>query len=84
MDPEEDEISLDELTKALIRSTTQESQESDAEIGGGEPSKTLPKIITFPYSRHSSHSELCDLLKAFRPADVYPCTVDEDSWHEGK
>jgi DNA cross-link repair 1C protein len=48
----------------------------------GEVSKQLPRIITFPYSRHSSLHELQDLVKIFRPKDVYPCTVDENKWHE--
>lgn len=47
-------------------------------------SQDLPKRITFPYSRHSSYPELCDLVKAFTPKDVFPCTVDETKWHEGK
>lgn len=38
----------------------------------------LPRSIEFPYSRHSSYEELCDLVKAFEPADVYPCTINED------
>ena len=39
---------------------------------------------TFPYSRHSSYryNELCDLLRSFQPRDVFPCTVDENSWCE--
>lgn len=41
-----------------------------------------PRTITFPYSRHSSYSELCELVAAFRPQDIHPCTVDEDSWTE--
>ncbi|KAM0806338.1 beta-lactamase-like protein, partial [Usnea florida] len=31
----------------------------------------------FPYSRHSSYEELCNLVKAFEPVDVYPCTIHE-------
>ncbi|KAK4187205.1 protein artemis [Podospora australis] len=42
--------------------------------------KALPNIITFPYSRHSSFPELCDLVAAFRPRDVWPCTVDVPQW----
>ncbi|KAF2767013.1 hypothetical protein EJ03DRAFT_276957 [Teratosphaeria nubilosa] len=40
-----------------------------------------PKQITFPYSRHSSYSELCDLIGAFKPLDIYPCTVDSVNWN---
>ncbi|CAO2658095.1 Nn.00g073550.m01.CDS01 [Neocucurbitaria sp. VM-36] len=36
--------------------------------------------IRFPYSRHSSYLELCGLVEALKPMDVYPCTVDEDNW----
>lgn len=43
----------------------------------------LPKLITFPYSRHSSYDELCHLVEAFKPNDIYPCTVDELNWHNG-
>ena len=43
----------------------------------------LPRVITFPYSRHSSYAELCHLVRVFNPKDVYPCTVDEANWDEG-
>ena len=36
----------------------------------------------FPYSRHSSYDELCLLVEAFKPKDVYPCTTDIESWYE--
>ncbi|EED16791.1 DNA repair protein, putative [Talaromyces stipitatus ATCC 10500] len=38
--------------------------------------------ITFPYSRHSSYAELCELVQAFKPKDVFPCTVDGKNWNE--
>ncbi|KAH7391140.1 beta-lactamase-like protein [Phaeosphaeria sp. MPI-PUGE-AT-0046c] len=38
------------------------------------------RTIRFPYSRHSSYSELCELVAAFRPKDVFPCTVDAENW----
>lgn len=40
--------------------------------------------VYFPYARHSSYRELCDLVAAFRPMDIYPCTVDEDKWTEDR
>ncbi|KAM0276060.1 hypothetical protein ACHAQH_007146 [Verticillium albo-atrum] len=40
----------------------------------------LPKMIRFPYSRHSSFPELCHLVKTFQPRDVWPCTVDPVAW----
>lgn len=36
----------------------------------------------FPYSRHSSYSELCGLVSAFQPKDIHPCTVDAATWNE--
>ncbi|KAM0563752.1 hypothetical protein ACHAPJ_001484 [Fusarium lateritium] len=41
---------------------------------------TLPKTIYFPYSRHSSLPELCHFVEAFRPKDVWPCTVSPIEW----
>lgn len=35
---------------------------------------------TFPYSRHSSYTELCHLIEAFEPRDIWPCTVDKANW----
>ncbi|MCJ1260578.1 Protein artemis [Lobaria immixta] len=40
----------------------------------------LPKEIQFPYARHSSYNELCHLVRVFKPADIYPCSIDETSW----
>lgn len=39
-------------------------------------------VIHFPYSRHSSYSELRHLVKELQPRDVYPCTVGLDHWEE--
>jgi DNA cross-link repair 1C protein len=78
-----EDLPLEELANILAASAAQQSnnkvikpvQERDAQ---------LPKIITFPYSRHSSYAELRDLVRIFRPMDVYPCTVDKANWHEGE
>lgn len=42
--------------------------------------QALPNVITFPYSRHSSYPELCNLVNTFKPRDVWPCTVDVPRW----
>ena len=43
-------------------------------------SKSLPRTICFPYSRHSSYRELCHLVDVFRPKDIWPCTVNPKDW----
>ena len=85
--PEEDELSLELFTSILGKSINQKRTASliyrSKASDGNEDGQILPKVITFPYSRHSSYAELCDLVKAFNPKDIYPCTVDEEGWHEG-
>jgi len=81
LDRQEDELSLSQLMKVISRSLTQKRSADASE--GKKQEQGLPRVITFPYSRHSSYAELCDLVRVFRPKDVYACTVDEDTWHEG-
>ena len=47
---------------------------------GHRSSATLSNRIRFPYSRHSSYGELCQLVSKFKPKDVWPCTVDTIRW----
>jgi DNA cross-link repair 1C protein len=70
----EDDIKLDTLIAELVHIAEKESQSNF------QSSKSLRKTITFPYSRHSSYSELCEFVAAFKPLEVYPCTVDEANW----
>jgi hypothetical protein len=42
--------------------------------------QSLPTVVTFPYSRHSSYPELCEFVNAFKPKDVWPCTVEFPRW----
>lgn len=44
--------------------------------------RALPKVIRFPYARHSSYAELCHFVEAFRPRDIWPCTEDPEYWHK--
>lgn len=71
-----EDIDFDELLKILI----EQAQEKVTKTAGGSAPANLPREITFPYSRHSSYSELCGLVEALKPRDIYPCIVDEDSW----
>ncbi|KAJ4855696.1 beta-lactamase superfamily domain-containing protein [Trichoderma breve] len=40
----------------------------------------LPNVIRFPYSRHSSYAELCNLVNVFKPKDIWPCTFHLETW----
>ncbi|KAK2029795.1 artemis protein [Colletotrichum zoysiae] len=67
-----------------IRAITQRKHSADEEVlSSSDGSAKLPRVITFPYSRHSSYRELCDLVRVFRPKDVWPCTVDIPEWLGG-
>ncbi|KAK5737788.1 hypothetical protein LTR17_006436 [Elasticomyces elasticus] len=78
-----DDFPIDRLVPALAKLVTKAKQQK-------LPSSTLKvvpkradglaKRITFPYSRHSSYGELCELVDAFKAKDVHPCTVDSANW----
>lgn len=68
----EDDLSLQKFVAALSANASKKQQDKT------EPHRN--KTIRFPYSRHSSYSELCELIAAFKPRDVFPCTVDEATW----
>jgi len=77
---EKEARSLNDLFSILTRSVADKHEDES----NSRQHSDLPRVITFPYSRHSSLSESRDLIGAFEPLDVYPCTVDESRWHEGK
>lgn len=68
----ENDLSLQKFVAALSTSASKQQQDRI------DPLRN--KTIRFPYSRHSSYSELCELVAAFKPRDVFPCTVDEVTW----
>lgn len=75
-------MSVDEFVKALV-STTQFStgrqvapRDADAAMTGQQ------RTIHFPFSRHSSYSELRSLVQLLKPRDICPCVVDVQSWTE--
>lgn len=68
----EDDLPLRKLVAALSSNASKKQSE--------KPTPHQKETIRFPYSRHSSYSELCELVAAFKPRDVFPCTVDEATW----
>ncbi|KAL8421169.1 hypothetical protein RB596_002093 [Gaeumannomyces avenae] len=78
-----DDNNQTDLASALERSMKPSGQGGYAvpnvsvTVGGA---RSLPKTITFPYSRHSSYSELCHLVETFKPRDVWPCTAHPAEW----
>ncbi|KAI9805885.1 MAG: hypothetical protein M1825_000499 [Sarcosagium campestre] len=76
---------LAELANKKPRKQTEPgSDESDGEQNSGDRDQmevlVHPKTLRFPYSRHSSYSELRHLVASLEPKDVYPCTVDFENW----
>ncbi|KAK4232522.1 beta-lactamase-like protein [Podospora fimiseda] len=77
---EKNETKLSNGLQAIVNQLQSRTKPSLAE----SPREVLPTTITFPYSRHASFPELCNLVDAFKPKDVWPCTVDVRRWlHDG-
>lgn len=72
------------IAKAIFQAITKLIQKDRglSSVKETQPSDTLPRKITFPYSRHSSYQELCHLVGTLRPKDVWPCTVSPSDWLE--
>jgi hypothetical protein len=64
---------------AMIRSLAQGLRDklSAPKTPPNERLDGLPNVILFPFARHSPYRELCDLVRAFKPKDIWPCTVDQ-------
>ncbi|KAL4942428.1 hypothetical protein BDV06DRAFT_192197 [Aspergillus oleicola] len=80
-------LPLDELVNALSRGEVSEDTISPVALGSStdildKSGKPLSRTIRFPYSRHSSYAELCELVAAFKPRDIHPCTIDPLEWDE--
>lgn len=82
------ETDLKGAIRAMVSATAQPPQQTDNHHKGAGTymsvpvSRDLPTRIRFPYARHSSLPELRHLVKAFRPNDIWPCTVDARDWYE--
>jgi hypothetical protein len=82
---EPDELDAKGLLRVLARKAQREKQmkaivEPTTGSSSHNTSSALPTRIRFPYSRHSSYNELCLLIKAFKPRDIFPCTVNKRGW----
>ncbi|KAG9188520.1 hypothetical protein G6011_02443 [Alternaria panax] len=66
----QDDMSLEALVSVLSSNACKDSV----------PQPPSNRTIRFPYSRHSSYSELLGLVKALSPRDIFPCTVDDIYW----
>ncbi|KAK8246013.1 putative DNA repair protein [Phyllosticta capitalensis] len=80
-----DGIPLQRLVNILARLVRDDEEQPtlktvDDVSAAAEDPNNLPRIITFPYARHASYAELCDLVGAFKPKDLHPCTVDPSTW----
>jgi DNA cross-link repair 1C protein len=80
----DEEITLQEFAERLVglenvTSITGNERIFDKPCSHGGP---LKDTVHFPFSRHSSYDELCSLVAAFKPGDIYPCTVEEETWTE--
>ena len=77
-----DDVKLDKFIDILARQANHKPNHGLESEDRTSASRTndLPREITFPYSRHSSYHELCALVEAFHPRDIYPCTVDKETW----
>lgn len=71
----------DELTASIEAFFEAFKKAREESSGINTPRATeLPRVIRFPYARHSSYEELCHFVDAFKPLDVWPCTEDAEYW----
>jgi DNA repair metallo-beta-lactamase len=80
----EEEITLSEFVKRLLAmdKTIPTTRSEYVPFSPCAADGRLQDTIHFPFSRHSSYNELCNLVAAFKPVDIYPCTVEEQTWTE--
>jgi DNA cross-link repair 1C protein len=79
-----DNLSEDTLNRleSTIGPLVKSAMISEEKIKEIPKARSLPSRIRFPYARHSSCPELRHLIESFRPADIWPCTVDIAHWQE--
>lgn len=69
------------LTTSIVKLGGMLARKDDSSYAATTPQTPgLPRVIRFPYARHSSYQELCHFVDAFKPLDVWPCTEDAQHW----
>ena len=81
----EGDIKMDKLVESLVKDATSHLNGTDVISRNAVDSVNAQRgrgscRIQFPYSRHSSYEELCELVATLRPCDIYPCTTDWQEW----
>lgn len=77
---DQNETMLATAIQAIAKKSQLGREEHRSNEEAASTPESLPKMVTFPYSRHSSYAELCHLVDAFKPKDVWPCTVSPQEW----
>lgn len=71
---------LEEVIRAIVKKSSESATSGAGGLREDSGNQQLPRTIRFPYSRHSSYSELCEFVNAWKPKDIWPCTVDQEEW----
>lgn len=71
---------IEKVIAAIVKKSSATGTPTSVARNQRSEDQQLPRTITFPYSRHSSYPELCDFVSAWKPKDIWPCTVDENEW----
>lgn len=71
----EDDLPLGQVIKVLVSLVEQSKNLGPSTKMYNSAKIDQSKLITFPYSRHSSYNELRHLVSTFRPKDIFPCTA---------
>jgi hypothetical protein len=77
---DQNEATLATAIQAIVKKSQLGREEQRCNEETAIAPESLPRVVTFPYSRHSSYPELCHLIDAFKPKDVWPCTVSPQEW----
>ncbi|KAJ6261717.1 60S ribosomal protein L31 [Drechslerella dactyloides] len=72
---------LKQNLEALLQARQQEQVKTENPSPKQDPDN-LPSWFGYACSRHSSFSELQEVVKTLAPRDVYPCVAAEGSWYQ--